>query len=427
MRSRPRVIVVGAGFAGLAAVRALAHQAIDVLWIDRNNYHVFQPLLYQVATGSLDPETIAAPLRRCARRWPNVRVLWGEVTALDLARRTVTADTGTHPYDYLILATGSTTNFFQNSELARYAHDLKGLVMSMRVQSAVLRILERAAAQAARGEVCDPITCVVVGGGPTGVEYAAALSDLLHRRLSGDYPELHLAIARVTLLQAGGALLPTFPQNAQDHARAVLESQAVSLRLHARVEHYDGRTVRLSSGESLDTPLLVWAAGVCATPLMATLSVDKGPGGRIKVTDHLQLPGHPEVFVVGDMAYRDDRSWPQNAPFAQQSGVFAAYALLRARDAPPQRPFCYRELGSMVALRRFDAVVSLPWLGICLWGPAGWFIWFIFHIGVLVGFRNRVAALFDWGTDLISRSPVAGLILSGSSSDDPSKNNLGPP
>lgn len=418
--------MVGAGFAGLATVRALAHRAADVLWIDRNNYHVFQPLLYQVATGSLDPETIAVPLRRCVHRWRNVRVLWGEVTALDLVQRTVTVDTVIHNYDYLILATGSTTNFFQNSELARHACDLKGLVMSMQAQSAVLRILERAAAQAALGGSCDPITCVVVGGGPTGVEYAAALSDLLHRRLGDDYPELRQTTARVTLLQAGGTLLPTFPQNAQDHARAVLESQAVCIRLHARVEHYDGRTVHLSGGESFDTPLLMWAAGVCATPLMATLSVDKGPGGRIKVTDHLQLPGHPEVFVVGDMAYREGRSWPQSAPFAQQSGAFAAYTLMRARNAPP-RPFCYRELGNMVALRRFDAVVSLPWLGVCIWGPAGWFIWFIFHIGVLIGFRNRVAALFDWGTDLIGRSPVAGLILSCPLTADSSKNDPGPP
>lgn len=413
VKHRVRVIVAGGGFGGLAAVRELAGQSVDVLWVDQNNYHLFQPLLYQVATGALDPETVAIPLRFCARKWPNVRVLLAEITEIDLAHRSLKADGRSYTYDYLILATGSTTNFFGNTEIALNAHDMKGLTMSLNLRAAVLRTLEQAAAEPP-GTQPRPLEYAVVGAGPTGVEVAAALANLLRRQLRIDFPELDMARTGVSLLQAGHAILPTLPPTIQAYAHRVLESQGVTVRLQSRVQHFDGSTLTLDNGESLTPSLLIWTAGVQASPLTASLPVAKGPGGRIKVTTDLHIPDHPEVYVLGDLTYCPETTWPQNAPFARQSGVFAAHAILRiSAGRLPPRPFRYRDLGSMVALRPFDATVYLPWLGhSTVRGLLGWLIWLLFHIGALVGFRSRVTALLDWGIDLVGRRPAAGLILS---------------
>jgi NADH dehydrogenase len=391
----------------------LTRQPIDVLWIDQKNYHVFQPLLYQVATGLLDPETIAVPLRFCARRWPNVRVVLGEITDIDLARRTVTAGADSFVYDYLLLATGSTTNFFGNSELESHAWDMKGLTMSLRLRAQILESLERAAMEAPPGHI-PALEFAVVGGGPTGVELAAALSHLLRCEIPKDYQELDTKRIPISLLQAGDALLPSLPRAIQVYAQTRLEAQGVSIRLGSRVQHFDGRTVTLDNGECLAVPLLIWTAGIHAPPLIAKLPVGHGPGGRIEVNRDLQIPAYPEVYVLGDLTYCKDALWPQNAPFARQSGIFAARAVLHAALGVGSRPrFHYRDIGTMVALGPMNAVVYLPWLGrFGIRGFGGWMIWLFFHIGALVGFRNRFAALLDWGSGLINRRPAAGLIVS---------------
>ena len=395
-------------------MKALANRAVEVLWVDQNNYHLFQPLLYQVATGSLDPETIAVPLRFCARHWPNVRVVLAQITEIDLAHRSLKIGPDAVTYDYLILATGSTTNFFGNSELALNAHDMKGLTMSLQLRAAVLRTIEHAA-NLVHNSQAHPLEYAVVGGGPTGVEVAAALAYLLHKQLRDDYPELDLAKARIHLLQAGHTILPALPPKVQAYARRTLESLGVTIHLGSRVQHFEENTLMLENGESLAAHLLIWTAGIHTTPLIATLAVATGPGGRIEVTQNLQIPDHLEVYALGDLSYRAGIAWPQNAPFAHQSGVFAAHAILRALDGhEPRAPFHYRDLGSMVALRPFDAVVYLPWLGgLTISGVSAWFIWLLFHIGALVGFRNRGAALLDWGIDLVGRHPAAHLIVSG--------------
>ncbi len=391
----------------------MAGREIDVLWIDQKNYHVFQPLLYQVATGLLDPETIAIPLRFCARKWPNVRVVLSEITNIDLARRAVTAGADSFLYDYLLLATGSMTNFFGNSELASRAWDMKGLTMSLRLRAEILESLERAAMKTPTGQT-PGLEFAVVGGGPTGVELAAALSHLLRHEIPKDYPELDTTRIPISLLQAGDTLLPSLPPTIRAYAQAHLEAQGVHIRLKSRVQHFDGRTVALDNGECLAAPLLIWTAGVHAAPLIANLPVSQGPGNRVEVNRDLQIPVHPEVYVLGDLTYCKDALWPQNAPFARQSGTFAARAVLRAaRGTGPRPKFHYRDLGTMVALGPMNAVVYLPWLGhLSVRGFGGWMIWLFFHIGALVGFRNRFAALLDWGSGLINRRPAAGLIVS---------------
>ena len=412
-QSRPRVIVAGGGFAGLAAVKQLARQPVDVVWIDQKNYHVFLPLLYQVATGLLDPETIAIPLRFCARKWPNVRVVLGEITDIDLTGRTVTAAADSFAYDYLLLAIGSTTNFFGNGELASRAWDMKGLTMSLRLRAEILESLERAAMETPRGQI-PALAFAIVGGGPTGVELAAALSHLVRHEIPKDYPELDTKRIPISLLQAGDALLPSLPPAIQAYAQARLEAQGVNVRLKSRVQHFDGRTVTLDNGECLAAPLLIWTAGVHAAPLIAKLRVSQGPGNRIEVNRNLQIPVHPEVYVLGDLTFHKDALWPQNAPFARQSGTFAARAVLNAAlGTGPHPNFRYRDLGTMVALGPMNAVVYLPWMGrLSARGFSGWVIWLVFHIGALVGFRNRFAALLDWGSGLMNRRPAAGLIVS---------------
>lgn len=391
----------------------MADQPVDILWIDRKNYHLFQPLLYQVATGLLDPETIAVPLRFCARKWSNVRVILDEITDIDLVCHSVSTGADSFVYDYLVLATGSTTNFFGNTELACHARDMKGLTMSLQLRVEILEAIERAA-MSATDRRAPPLEFAIVGGGPTGVELAAALSHLLRQQIPKDYPELDMRWTRITLLQAGGALLPALPPEIQAYAEACLKAQDVIVRLRSRVEHFDGRTVTLDNGESFATSLLIWTAGIHAAPFIERLPVTKGPGGRIEVNGSLQIPTHPEVYVLGDLTYCPDRLWPQNAPFARQSGIYAARAILhtaRMRGAP--REFRYRDMGSMVALGRMNAVVYLPWLGnFRAQGLIGWLIWLFFHVGSLVGFRNRLAAILDWGSGLINRRPAAGLIVS---------------
>lgn len=375
-----------------------------------------------MATGLLDPETIAVPLRFCARKWPNVRVILNEITDIDLAHRSLTTGTDSFVYDYLVLATGSTTNFFGNSELACHARDMKGLTMSLQLRTEILEAIERAAMEAPNGQAA-PLEFAVVGGGPTGVELAAALSHLLRQQIPKDYPELDMRRTRISLLQSGDALLPALPRAIQAYAEARLKAQGVTVRLGSRVEHFDGHAMTLANGESFATSLLIWTAGIHAAPLIEGLPVTKGPGGRIEVNGNLQIPTYPEVYVLGDLTYCPDRPWPQNAPFARQSGVFAAQAILHAagrRRSPPS--FHYRDLGTMVALSRMDAIVYLPWLGhFRARGFMGWLIWLFFHIGSLVGFRNRFAAILDWSSGLINRRPAAGLIISYAKVPTPKK------
>lgn len=405
------MIVVGAGFAGLAAVKELANQRVDVVWIDRNNYHLFQPLLYQVATGALNPETIAWPLRTRAKKWRNVHVVLADVTEIDLNARILHTLSEKFSYDYLILATGTVTNFFGNQELAEKAYDLKGLNLSLELRSAILSSIEKYAARS-RQEVQPPLEYAIVGAGPTGVEVAGALVDLVRIQLRKSYPEVDLSQTRIHLLQSGDVILPTLPADVQAAAFAALQMQGIEIKLNSHVEHFDGHTIKLSNGGTLRVDLLIWTAGVSVPPLIAALAIDKGPGGRVKVTSNLYLSKYPEVFVLGDLAYCPGQNWPGNAPFARDSGIFAGRFIREHINGRRKfGDFAYRDRGTMVALRPFSAIVYVIRPYFFLQGIVGWLIWLVFHIGALSGFRNRLGAILDWGTDIIARRAAAALIF----------------
>ncbi|MHB1951372.1 MAG: NAD(P)/FAD-dependent oxidoreductase [Acidiferrobacteraceae bacterium] len=410
----PTVIIIGAGFGGLNAVQSLSGKGFAITLVDRRNYHLFQPLLYQVATGALKAEAVAAPVRQLLRRRRDVRFVFGQVDAIDPAARTVAVGGQRLAYDYLVVACGGVTNFFGLAGIRESAHDLKGLGEADALRSHVLRTVELAARSPDGPERERLLSFAVVGGGATGVEFAGALAELLCRILPKDFPGVDLAQrTRVSIIQAGGALLPSFPPEFQEYARRRLESLGVSVHLNGRVRDYvDGR-VLLQDGSEVPAHTVVWAAGICAEPLTGSLPGEKRAGGRIAVAADLSLPGWEEIFVVGDVAYgaQDGLPWPQTAPFALQSGRYVAKAICARRDHRSVAPFRFHDLGQMAVLSRFDAVAELRrprWNG---HGVLAWIGWLFLHLLYLVGFRNRLLALFDWGFDYVWNEASVRLIF----------------
>lgn len=393
---RPRVVVVGGGFAGVRAVRGLGGTPVDVLLIDRNNYHLFTPLLYQVASALLDPSEVAYPLRALIRKQPNTDFLLAEVTGLDLAGRRVKTSAGDQEYDYLVLAAGSVTNFFGIPGLEARAHPLKTLAEALALRNEVLARFEES-----RWEQ-DPVrrsslrTFAVVGGGPTGIEYAGALQELVHV-LRRDYPS-GLEGVRVLLLEAAGRLLATFSPELAADALASLRRKGVEVRLSAAVEVVRPGELELKGGEKIAAGTVVWTAGVQASPL------GFGAGrparqGQVVVEPTLQLPGHPEVLVAGDLAAVEGAQLPMLAPVAMQQGDHAARAIRSLVAGVPVRPFRYTDRGIMATIGRSSAVVELRRFHFT--GLAGWLVWLFLHLMLLVGFRNRLVAMVNWAWDYL--------------------------
>ncbi len=391
-----RIVIVGMGFGGIRAARVLAGKGHDVLLVDRNNYHLFQPLLYQVATAGLELESIAHSVRAMARRWPGTRFFLSEVTGVDCAGRALRTADGTIPYDYLIIGAGSVTNFFGIGPVERHAFDLKELADGERLRNHILTAFERAATEPDPARQRALMTFVIVGGGPTGVEFAGALVELVHFVLSKDYPELQTHAARVVLVEASDRLLAAMPAALQGYTLRKLRSMSVEVLLNARVVDAGPERVVLHDGPVIPAHTLFWSAGVKAAPLAAALDGPTGPGGRIIVEPDLTLPGHRELFVIGDMAYleQDGTVLPMTAPVAMQMGIYAGRAIL-AREAgrtPP--PFRYRDKGSMATIGRNAAVASA--FGVNFRGYLAWLIWLLLHLYYLIGFRNRVVVLLNW-------------------------------
>lgn len=394
---RPRVVIVGAGFGGLACARKLNRQPVDVLLLDRRNYHLFTPLLYQVATSLLNPSDIAYPLRAVFRRSPNVRFHQAEVASVDwVGRRVITAGGQSFPYDYLVLATGSSDNYFGNEPVARAAIGFKGLERAQRLRNHVLACLERAAAVREPAERTRLLTFVVVGGGPTGVEYAGALCELLHLVAGKDYPTLSRSELRVVLLEGRDRLLGMFAAPLGIYAERALRRRGVEVRTGAMVASADERTVRLSDGSAIPTATIVWSAGVAPDdPLGDT--VPRSRSRRVEVGPDLRIRGRPDAFAIGDVA---SVAWggvelPMLSPPAMQAGRYVARAILRSvRGASPTPPFRYIDKGTMATIGRNAAVASFA--GLRLTGFVAWLAWIFVHIYYLIGFRNRLAALMSW-------------------------------
>ncbi len=397
-RTRPRVVIVGAGFGGLAAARELANADVDVLMINRTNYHGFWPLLYQVATAGLEPESIAYPVRAILRRYRNADFLLAEVNGVDFAHRLVLTDVGPVGYDYLVLAAGSTTNFFGNERFERYTLGMKDLDEAQRLRNHILTCFEHAVAETDPVRRAALLTFVVVGGGPTGVELAGAFIELIRHVMRKDYPMLDVHQAHVVLVEATDRVLATFPESLQRAALDRLRRMGVDVRLNAPVADVRPGVLALRDGSELAAETIVWAAGVRASPLAEALGVTLGRGARVKVEPTLTLPGHPEVFVVGDMAYlegyRPGVPYPMVAPVAIQMGEQAARNIIARTRRNPMKPFRYFDKGQMATIGRSAAVLDA--FGIQLTGWPAWVGWLFVHLMELVGFRNRALVLLNW-------------------------------
>ncbi|MGH7721618.1 MAG: NAD(P)/FAD-dependent oxidoreductase [Candidatus Dormibacteria bacterium] len=398
--ARPRVVIVGAGFGGLSAARALRRAAVDVLVIDRHNYHLFQPLLYQVASGLLDPSEIAHPVRSILRGHGNTDVLMEEVRGIDLQRRVVHGDSDI-PYDFLIAAAGAVTNHFGNGEIASRTMGLKGLNDALALRGQVLERFERAAECADAGERARLLTFVIAGAGPTGVECAGALSELFTHLLPRDFPRLDFAPVRVVLVEGHRHVLDTFHPRLGAMAAGVLRRRGVELRLGRTVAHADARGVTLDDGSRIDAETVVWTAGVRASPLGEQLSARPGHLGRVPVRDTLQLPGHEEVQVVGDLAEVQlaGGPLPMLAPVAIQQGEHAARNVIAMVQGGAPAPFRYRDKGTMATVGRSYAVVQIGPIRVA--GLVGWLMWLFVHLAYIITFRSKAVVLINWGWNYV--------------------------
>jgi NADH dehydrogenase len=395
--ARPHIVIVGAGFGGLAAAHGLAGAAVDVTVIDRRNYHLFQPLLYQVATAGLSPAQIASPIRGILRRAANVRVVLGKVSGIDKERRLVMLDHGTIAYDHLVLATGARHSYFGRDEWESAAPGLKKIDDAIGIRRRLLTAFEEAEAASCSDSRRRLLTFVVIGGGPTGVEMAGAIAELARVALRRDFRNIDPADARIVLVEAGQRLLPTFPAMLGNAADEALQQLGVEVRLGAAVTQCDGEGVAIG-GERLAAATIVWGAGVMASAAAVWLGAAKDRAGRVVVGADLTVPGHPEISCIGDTACVVDslgKPLPGVAPVAKQQGAYVARRLRAAVSgkAPP-RPFRYRSWGTMATIGRRAAVADLGWMK--LDGTLAWLLWSAVHVSFLIGFRNRLVVMLDW-------------------------------
>jgi NADH dehydrogenase FAD-containing subunit/uncharacterized membrane protein YphA (DoxX/SURF4 family) len=413
---RQHVVIVGAGFGGMRCASGLKNEAVDVTLIDRNNYHLFQPLLYQVATAGLSPADIAFPIRALFRDNRAIRVLRGTVTGVNAARRTVMVDGREIGYDHLVLATGATHGYFGHEEWSVHAPGLKHVEDAIAIRARVLSAFERAEAAIDPADRMRLLTFVICGAGPTGVELAGAIADLAHFGLSDEFRSIDPTSARVVLVQAGPRVLPTFPENLSLAAQASLEKMGVEVRLNSRMEKVDADGV-LVNGEAISAGTTLWAAGVVASPVAQWLGQEPDSTGRLQVGPDLSVPGHPEIFGIGDtvsVAAWNGRQAPGLAPAAKQAGAYVAEALCaRIYGDPPPPPFHYRHWGSLATIGRKSAVVDLGRLTRS--GAVAWWFWGTVHLLLVVGLRNRASVFLGWiwsyatyrvGVQLITGLPV---------------------
>ncbi len=408
--ARPSVLIIGGGFGGLYAARALKRAPVEVTLIDRTNHHLFQPLLYQVATATLAPTDITAPIRWLLRKQTNARVLLAEVTVIDVDARKVTCDDGDeYGYDYLILATGSRHSYFGHAEWEKAAPGLKSVDDAIVIRQRFLLAFERAEKAATEAERQRLLTFVIVGGGPTGAEMAGMLPLIARKTLPPEFRNVDSSSARVILVEGGRRVLPTFPENLSEIAQRELQELGVEVRTNAVVTRVERGAVYLGQ-ERIETETVIWAAGNESSPLGRFLGVPLDRAGRVKVEADLSIAGHPEVFVVGDLAdmNTDGKRVPGVAPAAMQSGAHAARNIIRTIERRLPAPFRYRNKGDLATIGRHRAIAKFP--GLEMWGTPAWVFWLFLHIMYLAGFRNRLSVLIEWAYSYFTYQRGARLI-----------------
>jgi NADH:quinone reductase (non-electrogenic) len=415
----PHLVIIGGGFAGLSAARALRNADVRVTLIDRRNHHVFQPLLYQVATATLSPGDIAAPIRWILRRIRNVRVLMANATRIDVqARRVELAEGDALDYDWLIVATGSRHAYFGHADWEPHAPGLKTLEDAIAIRRRILIAFERAEQEEEARRQRELLTFVIVGGGPTGVELAGTLAEIARQTLRDEFKLIDTAHARILLVEAGPTILQTFPEKLRDAARRSLQRLGIEVRENTAVTAVDARGV-MAGTERIDAGTVLWAAGVAASSLVKTLGVPLDRAGRVIVESDLSIPGHPEVFVVGDAAaaYQGGKLLPGVAQTAMQGARHAAKNILRRLRGEPTTPFLYRDLGSMAIVGRRAAISDLGWIRLS--GVLAWLSWLFLHIFMLIGFRNRMVVLFEWAVAYFTFQRGARLITGDTKTTNP--------
>jgi NADH dehydrogenase len=408
--AQPRVVIIGGGFGGLSAAKALRDAPVDVLLLDRRNHHVFQPLLYQVATAALSPGDIASPIRWVLRHQRNVHVWLAEATAVDPDRRVVKLKDGEVAYDYLIVASGSTHAYFGHDEWQQYAPGLKTLDDALEMRRRVLMAFEQAERESDKAKQRRLLTFVVIGGGPTGVELAGSLAEISRHALANDFRTIDPESARIILIEGGSSVLSTYPEDLSAYARTALERLGVAVWTGSLVTNVSDGRVHVG-GETIEAGTILWAAGVSASPIGKSLGAPLDRVGRVLVNDDLTVPGHPEIAVAGDLAALKDAdgTWlPGVAQVAIQQAEHAAKNIRHALAGQPRAPFRYHNLGNLATIGRNTAIADLPRLK--MKGYPAWLFWLFVHILNLIGFRNRISVLVNWAASYMTYQRSVRLI-----------------
>ncbi len=418
-RALPRVVVIGAGFGGLQAARALHDAPVQVTVIDRSNHHLFQPLLYQVAAADLSPADISAPIRSILKHQHNTSVILAEVTGVDVHKQQVLMYERSLPYDYLVVATGARHSYFGHNAWEPFAPGLKSIDDAAMLRRKILLAFEAAEIEPDPEQRQALLTFVLVGAGPTGVEMAGAIAELAHKTLASDFRQIDPKAARIVLVEALPRILLAFPESLANRARRALTRLGVEVRTNSPVEAIDREGV-IIAGERLRAKTVIWTAGVAASHAGQWLDAEVDRAGRVKVESDLSLPGHPNVFVIGDTASlsHEGKALPGVAPVAMQEGRYVAQVIAqRVADNKSIPPFRYHSRGNLATVGRSFAVAEIgPFR---LSGFLAWVLWLVVHIAYLIGFRNRLLVLFQWAWEYVTRQRSVRLITCGDTSDVP--------
>jgi len=409
----PRIVVVGAGFAGLRLVRNLLSKGFQVILIDRNNYHQFQPLYYQVATSGLEPSSIAFPLRKLFHGAPDFHFRMANLESVDSERKMIHTDIGSLDYDILVLALGGSTNYFGKQDLATHSIGMKSISEAIRMRNMLLENYENALTITDNSSQEQIMNIVVVGGGPTGVELAGSIADMRKFVFPNDYPELDFRRMNIYLVEAAGKILAAMSEFASDHALRYLKDMGIIIKTGVSVEKYDGSAVKLSNGEVIRSQTVLWAAGIRVPEIPGLAQAEKGRGGRLVVDRNNRLSGYEDIYVIGDMAMMVEEKYPTGHPQVAQPAIqqarHLAKNLLRQKKQVPMLPFSYRDKGSMATIGRNKAVVDLG--KVHFRGFFAWLIWILVHLMAIVGTKNRFFIFINWAWNYMTYDQSLRLII----------------